>query len=234
MNDVDKYLPWIQPQHLEPSYIESIKEEYQSNPLGGVILDDFFNENVIVKLQNVIAREALFRCVYKLYSDSSKSVPEEIFLNASEEDRFHHVNIIDKVKPEYSLSHNWLTYIRFLHFYNTQLPMFFGKITGNRLMQGDNMIQSNRLENSLNKHNDVQPGRRLTTILYLSSDWKPEFGGALHICQKNGLERIIDVKCNRMVFFEPNVESSHYVAIRSELARNKTRDCYVSWFHEKQ
>lgn len=234
MNDVDKYLPWIQPQHLVPSRIESLKREYQSDPLGGVVLDDFFIDSVIVKLQNVIARETLFRGVYKLYSDSRESVPEEIYFNAPKEDRFHHVNIVDKVKPEYSLSHNWLTYIKFLHFYSTLLPIFFGEITGDRLLQGDNMIQSNHFANALNKHNDVQPGRRLTSILYLSSDWKPEFGGALHICLKNGAERVIDVKCNRMVFFAPSVESSHYVAIRSELAHNKTRDCYVSWFHEKQ
>lgn len=236
MQHFEELKKWIQPQHLEKSALERIRNLPRRNFVEGVVIDDFFHDKLIDRLQYVIDAEAVYRKHFKLFTDDTP-VSEEIFYQAPEESRFLYRRIIQGVKPDFRMSGNWLYYLKMLEFYKSAFSSYLDIISGFDLKLQSGLTYSHQFEHYLKKHSDVastdENKRQLCTILYLSRDWKPEYGGYLQMCLQDSKEKSIEAKCNRMVIFIPTQETDHYVTRHTEIARNKTRTCHVAWYRDR-
>jgi Rps23 Pro-64 3,4-dihydroxylase Tpa1-like proline 4-hydroxylase len=72
--------------------------------------------------------------------------------------------------------------------------------------------------------------QRLAFILYLTPDWRPEFGGALCLLDAAGVPTRVDARFNRLALFDVAARSRHYVEpIRPE-AGGLPRLTVGGWF----
>ncbi len=236
MRHLEEIKKFIQPPHLEKSALEHIKSLSSQEFIEGVVIDNFLNEELVDRLQHVIDEEAVYQKHFKLFGNKPP-VSEEVFYQAPEETRFLSRRFIAGVKPEYSMSKNWLSYLLFRTFYRSFFANYLDSITGYELELEADFTHSHQFEHYLKKHTDEVTGgkrkRRICTVLYLSRDWRSEYGGDLIMCMEDGRDKRIEAKCNRVVLFYPTQKSSHYVTRHNEIARDKTRTCHVAWYCDR-
>lgn len=237
IDNYDALTRWVQPQHLGVQAIEYLKSLSKQELNAGVFLDDFLKEECFTRLQQVVEKEAEFKILCQIYSNKNNiQVSEEEFYSYAEKERFYHIHSLCGVKPEYRMSINWLTYLKFLHDYKLGMAVLLGNVIGSPLCSGNNLTHTLRQHNKLETHNDYLPGRRICTILYLSNEWSPQYCANLVMLNKenNELKEIncIDHKPNRLVIFSVDRSTFHYVSAFSELAKDKERSSMVFWFND--
>jgi hypothetical protein len=236
MQSLEELEKWIQPQHLEKDAIDRMKNLPDRRFVEGIVIDNFLNEKFVERFQHVFDEEAMYKSVYKVYR-TKLPVSEEVFLQTPEQSRFTSLRWLDGVKPEYAMSPNWLTYLKFRNFYKMFFAHYLNAITGHDLVLEEDFTQSQQFNQYLRKHSDAvdrtERVRRICAVLYLSRDWKSEYGGELKMCLEDGRETGIEARCNRIVLFNPTLGSSHYVTRHNEIARDKTRTCHVAWYCDR-
>lgn len=220
---------WIQAHCLDNATIEHLRGLSMEELNSGVCLDNFLHEEHIDRLQEVIDKEAVYKEHFKLFGSSSP-VSREMFLAAPEKERFLYRRYINAALPEYKKSHNWLSYREFQLFFIVHMPAFLGDIFKLKLKVQNQFTHSHQKKHYLKAHNDELDRRKICTVLYLSRDWKREYGGSLHMECKDGSEKIIEPLCNRLLIFFPYKYSKHFVERHTELAKEKTRTCHVTWY----
>jgi len=227
---------WIQPQYLEQTAIERIRNSSEQAFKFGLILDDFFHHKYIEFFQHLLNEEALFKKHFKIFGDHAP-VSEEVFWNVPEEKRFLSRRYVCGVKPDYKMSPNWLTYLKFEQFYKQYFANYLDAITGYELEINGSYTHSHQFEHFLKPHNDLTSAtirpRRLCTVYYMTRDWESAYGGDLKMLLPDGSEKTIEAKCNRIVLFNPNHDCKHYVTRHTEIARDKTRTCRVAWYRDR-
>lgn len=73
--------------------------------------------------------------------------------------------------------------------------------------------------------------RRLALVLYLSPDWKPEYGGNLKILDPDGNESTVEAKYNSLVAFDTLAGTTHCVVPVAEAAGTRKRLTIGGWYH---
>ena len=75
--------------------------------------------------------------------------------------------------------------------------------------------------------------RRLSLIVYLNKDWKPEYGGQLELWNGDATrcEKIIEPLFNRTVIFEINEKGYHGIPNRIAAPDGRSRDCFLVYYH---
>ena len=107
---------------------------------------------------------------------------------------------------------------------------FFERITGTAL--GETLSFSGSaygVGDYLRPHHDSLSSRRLAYIIYLNPNWKPEFGGALHIVGHDGEEHVLEVEHNSLVVFDVMGHKYHYIADIQESAGREDRLTLGGW-----
>lgn len=230
-------IKWVQPQHLNSQAIEQLKSLSKTQLEAGVFLDNFLKEECLARLQRTLSDEATFKANYRVYSNKY-DVTEEEYYSHAEKELFFHFNELCGVKPEYAMSINWLTYLRFHHDYHLGMSALLGDIIGTQLSARGQSTFIIRQHNSLRRHNDYRPGRKICTILYLSNEWNPQYGGDLVMSYKekeSGEIRVVNRIAhhpNRLVIFSVNRNTFHHVTSLTELGKDKCRCSYVRWFND--
>ena len=75
----------------------------------------------------------------------------------------------------------------------------------------------------LKQHDDNNRNRRLALVLYLSPDWKPEYGGSLKIADPAGDgESTVAANYNSLVAFD-TLAGTITTSFRSARRQNRTR-----------
>ena len=75
--------------------------------------------------------------------------------------------------------------------------------------------------------------RRLSLIVYLNKDWKPEYGGQLELWNEDATrcESVIQPVFNRTVIFEITDKNFHGVPRRIACPEGRSRDCFLVYYH---
>jgi hypothetical protein len=78
--------------------------------------------------------------------------------------------------------------------------------------------------------------RRLSLIIYLNKDWKPEYGGQFELWNSDATrcEGIIEPLFNRTVIFEITDQNFHGVPKRIACPEGRSRDCFLVYYHTVQ
>jgi hypothetical protein len=204
---------WIQAQHLEDDALGAYRERFARHPARLTVIEDFLLPHLADRLSGFLAKEAVFTPEYGVYS-SEGSVPEQAFLAAPDPDRFFRMQRLTGTAPEFVMSPNALTYVRFRQtFQQEAFKAFFEAVSGLPLGASDD-FGSHRMRpgDYLRPHTDDNRNRRLALVIYLSPEWEPEFGGSLHVLLPGREEIEIGPRYNRMVVFDVRVDAQHRVA----------------------
>jgi len=231
--DVNYLERWIQPQHLAEDRIQSYRDSFRSHPAQMNVIPDFLVEPAAEKLASFLSREGTFQDEHGLYSNE-QGVDEETWLAADEGDRFFRFGKLTGTPPEHQFSPNALTYLQFRKvFQDDRFRGFFEESTGLALTSSDD-FGSHRMRagDFLREHDDDNKDRRLALVLYLTPDWKPSFGGALHMRDRNNDVHVVDATYNSLVMFDTLAETVHYVQPIATSAGDLARYTIGGWYHK--
>lgn len=226
---------WIQPQHLEPQALRGYRHAFASHPARLVVLRSFLLDAVAAKLGRFLAAEAEFRTEYGLFS-VDQGVTEAEWQAAEPDDRFFRFGKLVGTPAQFQMSPNALTYLRFRQaFQDPRLKAFFEEMTdlplgvstdfGSHAMRGGDFLLA---------HSDDNRNRRLALVIYLSPDWDPAFGGALHMREAGGGVTRIEPEYNSIVAFDVKVDTMHFVPMIDAAAGERVRLTIGGWYHQPE
>lgn len=224
---------WIQTQHLDPDALRSYRESFQTHAARLLVLKQFLQVPVAERLNKFLRDEAEYRLEYGLYSNGDEAANEEAWLNADEEDRFFRFSKLGGAHPEYNMSPNMLTYLRFRKaFQDPGFQIFFQELSGMQLGWSDDFgSHSMAAGDFLKPHSDDNRNRALALVIYLS-DWRPNFGGALNVVDSQGRRTSIEPEYNSLVVFDVAAGATHSVDPITLKAGNVRRLTIGGWYHK--
>lgn len=224
---------WVQPQHLDEHAIRASREAFAGHPARLVVLARFLLEPIAERLNRFLATEAEYRIEHGLYSVEDRGVSEQDWLAAADQDRFFRIGKLVGTPPQYQMSPNALTYLRFRKaFQDPRLKGFFEEITDLPLGLSDDFgSHAMRKGDFLRPHSDDNRGRRLALVLYLTPDWGPAFGGALHMVDSRERVTKIDAEYNSVIAFDVLAGTTHFVAPVEPAAGDRVRLTIGGWYH---
>ena len=90
---------WIQAQHLTESALLQFRNSFQRHPVRLLILKDFLQEAIALRLSDFLEKEAKFEVAHGLYSAEHQATDEEAWLRVDESDRFFRFSKLLGVSP---------------------------------------------------------------------------------------------------------------------------------------
>ena len=206
------------------SDLNSIKKDFINKaPFPHIVLDDFLDNNYFNSLDKVLKKNN--------YYNSGKNFNSEVELNKSISINQSLPKVISNIVDELN-SNNWINCLKSL----TGIDSLKATKTGNtELANYHEMGTSGFLGSHVDHSSEPTTGKPhvLNIILYLSSDWKDEFGGATLFFDKYGKKVIskVSYKKNRAVIFLHTPYSFHGV---EKLKNNnvKRKVIYVDYYSD--
>ena len=227
----------IQEQHHGDGAARVYRSAFEAQPARFLVLEDFLVPAVAERLSRFLAGEAEFASEYGLYGIDDRPITEEEWNAAREEERFFRFSKLVGTRPEFQMSDNSLTYLRLRSTFqnNDDLRRLFEDATGIELAaSADFGSHSMAAGDFLKEHDDDNRNRRLALVLYLSPDWKPEYGGSLKIVDSDGNEYTVEATYNSLVAFDTRAGTSHYVVPVRDAAGARKRLTIGGWYHDPQ
>ena len=232
MSDFSGLSRWIQSEHLSAETAERYRDAFASHPARMVVFRDFLVPPTADKLSTFLAQEAEFQPEYGLYS-AEGAVPENEWRAAPAQDRFFRYSRLVGVPPQFQMSPNAVTYLRFRTLFqrDDSLRAYFALVSGLPLQASDD-FGSHRMDpgDFLRPHDDNNRDRTLALVLYLSPDWQAGFGGGLHVVDEGGTETRLESEYNSLVVFDTRARTRHFVEpVRSP--DDRPRLSIGGWYH---
>lgn len=230
--DITFLREWIRAEHLEEAQLRMYRDMLQSHGSRFVVLRSFLTDSVAEKLSRFLQREAQFHTEYGLYSVHDQGVPEERWQSAIDQDRFFRFGKLVGTSPEFAMSPNALTYLRFRKtFQDPRFRNFYEHLCGTQLGSSDDFgSHSMAVGDMLRPHSDDNRNRRVAIVIYLSPDWETSYGGALHIVDRQGRVSSIEAAYNTMIAFDVLAETTHYVTSIDPAAGTRRRLTIGGWY----
>ena len=209
---------WIQPQHLTPEAVAQTRAKFEAHPSHIARLSHFLHAEKIEKLSRLVREDVTYRRMRGIFDGSHRQISEEEFAATKDEDRFFQMNQMEKLRLKEGVkpSLDVLFYVKFQEFfYDARFAAFLRALTGLDLVAPSTfLINSLEKGDFIRAHNDVHTQRhmrRLGFILYLSPDWKPEYGGALRVTSHQNNNSMWEVEYNAFAFFDVLGHKEHEV-----------------------
>lgn len=224
----------VQPQHLDDEATRAYRARFEASPARFVVLEDFLVPGVAERLSRFLDGEAEFATEYGLYGIDDRRVDEREWLAADDAARFFRFAKNVGTRPEFQLSDNALTYLRFRTTFqrSDELRALFEAMTGLELAASDDFgSHSMQAGDFLRTHDDDNRNRRLALVLYLSPGWRPEFGGSLEVVDGDGEASIVEARFNSLVAFDTRAGTTHRVLPISDAAGERRRLTIGGWYH---
>lgn len=234
MSDFSCLQAWVDSRHLEEKSLKNYREAAKSHPTRLVCIKSFLRDDVAEKISRFLVDEADFETMYKL-----KGIPEHVskeeWYNAEDDLRFFRFRKLIGAAPEFQLSVNVFTFLKLRSILSDSgFKVFFEKMVGLPLGTATSP-HANSFKNGdyLRLHSDNEDNRHLAVVLYLSPDWKSNYGGALHLTGENIDPIKIDVEYNQLIAFDVTTDTQHYVETVSPNAGNRSRVSIGWWFYKQ-
>ena len=214
--------------------MRSYRSAFESHPARFVLLEDFLVPAIAERLSRFLAGEAEFTPEHGLYSAEDGGVTEERWAASPEDDRFFRFSRLTGTPPQFQLSNNSLTYLRFRSTFqgDDDLRRYFERVTGLDLAaSGDFGSHAMGAGDFLKSHDDNNRDRVLALVLYLTPGWQPDYGGSLIIVDPEGRESTVPAQYNSLVVFDTRAGTTHRVVPIDEAAGALKRLTIGGWYH---
>lgn len=209
---------------IHSNLIERKEEFFSKKPFPHIILDDFLEKKYFSLLEKQISKNNYFKKGKSFNSnlESNKSIS----LNTNLPD------IISNITSVLN-SYDWVEVLKSLTGIQTLKSTKVGNTKlANYHEMGTNGFLGSHVDHSTDPSNGLP--HVLNIILYLSSDWKENFGGATLLFDRKGKKIIskIKYKRNRAVIFLHTPYSFHGVERLKENKGLKRKTLYVDYYSE--
>ncbi|OUW34654.1 MAG: hypothetical protein CBD39_02820 [Flavobacteriaceae bacterium TMED179] len=209
---------------IHTNLISRKKEFFGNKPFPYIILDDFLEKNYFQLLEKQISKND--------YLKKGKTFNSDLELNKKISLNTDLPEIISNITNVLN-SNDWLEVLKSL----TDIQSLKSTKVGNTKLANYHEMGSDGFLGSHVDHSlDPDTGRPhvLNIILYLSSEWKEEFGGATLLFNKNGrkVKAQITYKKNRAVIFLHTPYSFHGVEKLNNNFEIKRKSLYVDYYSE--
>lgn len=225
---------WVQPQHLDKDALQFHRKSFEAHPARLVVLRNFLVQSIAERLATFLQKEADWHFEYGLYSTGDEPAVEKAWLNANDEDRFFRLSKLVGALPQYAMSPNMLTYLRFRKAFQTSdFSSFFEALSGLPLEWSDDFgSHAMKTGDFLKSHNDDNRNRSIALVIYLSPEWSPRFGGALNVIDRGGHITKIEAEYNSIVVFDVAARTTHFVNPIHLEAEDKARLTIGGWYRK--
>jgi Rps23 Pro-64 3,4-dihydroxylase Tpa1-like proline 4-hydroxylase len=232
VTDDDELRGWIQPQHLAEDAVSTYRARFQEHPAKLLVIHEFLVDEIAAKLTRFLRDEARYQEEFGVYSTEG-AVSHDRYEGADEDDRFFRLSRLAGIPDAHRFSPNAMTYLRLRQtFQRPAFESYFEALTGLSLGSSDDFgTHRMRAGDYLKAHSDDNKDRRLALVMYLTPDWKPEYGGGLHMLDAKGNETTVDAAFNSIVLFDVLAETSHFVAPVDTAAGDASRLTIGGWYH---
>jgi len=223
---------WIQAQHLSEPALLQFRNSFQRHRARLVILKDFLQESIALRLFEFLKQEADFAIAHGLYSAEDQAIDDTAWSRADENDKFFRFSKLVGVMPKHALSPNALTYLRFRQsFQSHDVRNYFSQLCGFSLGWSDSFgCHSMKAGDFLKLHDDNGRNRKLALVFYLTPGWQSCFGGALTVVSADGHETRIEAEYNSMVAFDVTAGSKHFIEAITPRAGSAARLTISGWY----
>jgi hypothetical protein len=231
--DLSSLRPWVQEHHLDEPSLQTYRERFESNRARLLHLEDFLAPSVADRLGAFLENEGQFESQFGLYSEPDRAATETEWLSSDESDHLFRFSKLTGTAPDFQLSHNALTYIRFRKaLSDPSFVSFFERVSGLQLESQDDFgSHSMGRGDFLLPHDDNSRGRSLAIVDYLSPEWDPRFGGGLRVDDEGGETTTIDATFNSIVMFDVAAKTTHAVEPITNAAGERRRLTIGGWYH---
>ena len=233
MIDVQRLAPWIQPQHLEERALAGYRDAFTSHPARLIVIRDFLVPEVAARLSRFLHQEAEFRSEFGLYSIEG-TVTEQDWLRAADEDRLFRLGRLVGTPPQFRTSPNALTYLQFrMTFQRPEFRAFFESVAGMPLGASDDFGAHAMAQGDLLRpHSDDNKNRQVALVIYLTPDWRREYGGALRVIHKDEAFTDVEPVYNSVIAFDVLTAPAHFVFPIQAAAGPAKRLSIGGWYHK--
>jgi hypothetical protein len=228
---------FVQPQHLEPAAMSARREAFESHPARLTVINDFLLEHVAAQVAEFLAGDAVFGRDYGLYSAKDGKfgrVKADAWDQAADDNRFYRYGAMVGIAPEAGLADSTLAYLQLqTSLRSAEFADFLYEITGSRVAAGDDFT-AHRMEagDFLREHNDSRGSRRLALVVYLTPDWRSDYGGSLEVTGHDGDRHTVEATYNSAVIFDTQGHEVHHVAPVTPAAGELARLTIGGWYHD--
>jgi hypothetical protein len=222
---------WIRDEHLADDAIHSYRDAFQRHPAKLLAIRGFLRDDVASRLATFLAEEAEYQEEYGIYS-SDGAVARERYEAAEEDDRFFRLRRLAGIPDEHRMSPNAMRYLQLRQtFQRPAFVSYFEAISGLTLNASDDFGTHRMVAGDyLRAHSDDNKDRRLAIVMYLTPGWKPEFGGGLHMIDRQRNETVVDADYNSIVLFDVLAGTDHFVERVAEEAGDVARLTIGGWY----
>ena len=224
---------WFQPHHLVTEALERYRRAFATHPARLVVVNDLLAPQIADRLNRFLSTEAEFQTEYGCYSVEG-AVGADHWNLADDADRFFRFRKLITTPQQFQMSPNALTYLQFRKaFQRPEMREFFEKISGLPLGWSDDFGAHSMITGDfLRPHSDDNRDRRLALVIYLSRDWKREFGGVLRVVHPDGSFTEVEPNYNRMIAFDVLSSPAHLVTPVELATEGAPRLSIGGWYHK--
>lgn len=212
---------WLQGQITLPDSVENLSAAFNSaKPFRHITVDNLFSNDMLEKL------------IREIPSMSEKNWVHE------DNDQLQTYNLRSAIE----LGETGFQLTAFLH--SAAFLYFLSEVTGiwellpDPYLQGGGfhvMPRGGKFDVHADRNTAYETGlhRRLSLIVYLNKDWKPEYGGQLELWNSDGTrcEGVVEPVFNKTVIFEITDKNFHGVPKHIACPEGRTRDCFLVYYH---
>lgn len=192
-----------------------------------VVLRDFLIGEVAARLSNLLSTSGEFKPVYALVG---KYVQENEWLKAPDASRIFKFGKLTESQTQSLFNPRFRQYLSFCKaLCDDRFGIFMENVSG--LSLGPTALagpHSMKTGDFMGLHTDDSENRRYTFVIYLTPDWKADYGGALVVVGKGGVEHRVEAEYNSLACFDAS--AGHYVATINDSAGQNARLTIGGWF----
>ena len=229
--DRDALAAWIQPHHLEEEVVNAARRGFEEHPARLLRLSQFLRPEVAEALGRFLTHEAAFERVQGVLARNGP-VPRDEWEATTEADRLFSFERLTGPKPAALLSPGFIQFARLRKALESPACLhYFSRLSGLPLEALSGFTaQSLGAGDYLRPHQDAFARRKVAFILYLSPEWRREYGGALRVVDHSDGEHLLPVEFNSLVLFDVHTHEHHEILPIEPIAGEQRRMTVGGWY----
>lgn len=224
---------YISQKYLNSDAQLGLNSHFKNSSIGLLQLDNFLVSEVAKSSNQFLNGHAEYGAIYGYTGEKKSTADKNKWLTAPESERFFCYEMLEANSGS-ALDVTAISFLKLRHFLQSDAFQAFIETLTTRDLRAVTPIRVHRMKTGhyLKTHSDRGNDRDIAFILYLSPEWSADFGGDLHIIDRDGNRTTYNPTYNKLLIFDVNQHKHHYISEITEQAAN-LGTCRISingWF----
>jgi len=224
---------YISQEHLDSEAQLELTLRFNDSAIGLLQLDNFLVPEVAEHCNQFLNGSAEYGVLHG-YTDKRKPTTDKTeWLKTPESERFYCYEMLE-ANTGGALDAKAINFLKLRHFLHSKPFHSFIETLTTRDLRAVTPIRVHRMKTGhyLKTHSDRGNDREIAFILYMSPEWSADFGGDLHIIDRDGNRTMYNPTYNKLLIFDVNQHKHHYISEITEQAADLStgRISINGWF----